>query len=185
MVESNKKSVNIDNLGLMAEFAKERVLFMEGSFDEERCQLLSKQLLYLYSLDNKSDIVIYIDSFGGEVCSFLQIYNIIDSFKCNIHTIVTGKAMSAGAYLLLSGTKGKRFAYEHSQIMLHELAYSERYNKLHEQKIRFDYADKLMKVLYAITKKHTNIKNVEKYLKDDQFISSKEALELGIIDKII
>jgi ATP-dependent Clp protease protease subunit len=180
-----EEKVIMDKIGLTNEFAKDRTIFMEGSFDEEKCQLLTKQLLYLYGQDKKSDIVLYIDSYGGDVCSFLQIYNLIESFKCNVHTIASGKAMSAGAYLLLSGTKGKRFAYKHSQIMLHELAYSERYNKLHEQKSRFEYAAKLMEVLYKITKSRTKIKNVEEYLKDDRFISSEEALSLGIIDEII
>jgi ATP-dependent Clp protease protease subunit len=180
-----EKTKILDKQGLINEFAKDRTVFMEGSFEEETCQLLTKQLLYLYSQNQKKDIIIYIDSYGGDACSFLQIYNLLDSFKCKVKTIVSGKAMSAGAYLLLSGTKGERFAYKNSQIMLHELAYSMRYSKLHDQAKEYEYSVKLMKILYNITKKNTKIKNVENYLKEDQFISTEEALKLGIIDKII
>lgn len=170
---------------IIEEFMKDRVLFMEGKFEEKSCQTLKKKLLQVYKQDQKTDIIIYIDSYGGDVCSYLEIYSIIESFKCNIHTIVTGKAMSAGAYLLLAGTKGYRYAYKYSQIMLHELAYESSYKKLHDQKIELDYSKKIQNILNSITKKSTKIKNVSKFLEHDKFLSVKEAKKLGIIDHII
>ena len=170
---------------LLEKLQNERMVFMEGEFNEENCHMLSKRLIYLYNEDQNSDIILYIDSFGGSVTSFLQIYNLINSFKCSVHTVAMGKAMSGGAFLLLSGSKGKRFAYNHTQIMLHELAFGAHYNKLHDQENRFEYSKSLMKVLYEITSKRTKIKKVEEFLKKDQFMSAKEAMKLGLIDKII
>jgi len=170
---------------LIKEFMIDRVVFMDGEFNETKCQLLTKQLLHLNKKDQEKDIIIYIDSYGGEVYSLLQIYNLIKSFKCKVHTIATGKAMSAGSSLLMVGTKGKRFAYEHTRIMLHELSLGIGYDMLHDVNARVKNSNELMKILCNITKKHTKIKNVETFLKENKYISSKEALKLGIIDKII
>lgn len=163
---------------------EKRIVFMEGDFDEKECTNLCKKLLYLINKDNKSDITIYIDSYGGSVLSFLQIYNIVDNFKGKINTIVMGKAMSAGAMLLMCGT-GTRSAFKYSQIMVHELAYETGYKKLHDHEVSIQQSIKLQKILNNIICKHTKIKSkdLHKY-KEDIYYSADEAKQLGIIDKI-
>jgi len=178
----NNNNTNLDN-----DFFKDRVLFMHGVFDEVPCQKLMKEFLKLIHEDSKKDIILYIDSYGGSVHSFLQLYNIIKSFKGKVHMIVTGKAMSAGSYLLMSGTKGYRFAFPHSSIMLHELAYGVCYRKLHDQKNNYIECQRLQKLLDGIVVKHTKIKakDVRDILKEDTYLTPEEALKLGVIDKII
>lgn len=169
------------------DFLKNRVVFMEKEFNEEHCSLLTKQLLHLYSQDTTKDIIIYIDSFGGSVLSFLQVYNVIKTFKCKVHTIVMGKAMSAGALLLISGTKGYRFAYKHSQIMLHELSSGAPPSKLHDLQTDFKYTIHLQNILNDIIIENTKIskKDVTNLLKDDIYLTAEKAKKLGIIDNII
>ena len=111
----------------------------------------------------------------------------MQSFKGQIHTIVTGKAMSAGALLLLSGTNGRRFAYKYSRIMLHELSTNLHYDKLHQLETQLQDGQDLQNILNDIIVKHTKIskKKIKEMLKVDTYLSPKQALSLGIIDKVI
>ena len=170
---------------LNLKFYKDRVLFMEKEFDEVSCNILRKQMLALIADDPNSEITIYISSYGGSVYDFLQLYDIVSmkSRRWKLRTIAIGKAMSAGAYLLLLGDI--RLSFEHSRIMLHELAYSTSYNKLHEQENYIEESKKLQKILANIVKRKTNIKNVEVYLKENQHMSPTEAVKLKVIDRII
>lgn len=175
------------DINLDSEFMKDRVLFMHGDFNEENCSKFIKEFLSLMRKDKKKDIITYIDSYGGEIHSFIQIYNVISSFKGNVHSIVTGKTMSAGAYLLLSGTKGFRFAYKYSTIMLHEISSYSGYDKLHNHEEDLKESKRLQEILYEIVLKHTKIKkrDIEQLLQKDSYFTAKQALKLGIIDRII
>lgn len=176
-----------DENDVTKDMMKERVLTMFGDFDETNCQTFLLNFLKLIRQDDKKDIIVYIDSYGGYAHSFFQLYDAFQSFKGDVHTIVTGKAMSAGAFLLLSGTKGKRFAYPHATIMVHELAFGMCYNKLHQQESRMVHTRHLQKMMNDIVCKHTklNKKQIEKMLKVDTFLNVKEAKKMGIIDEII
>ncbi len=165
------------------EFLNDRVVFMEEGFNEPNCNVLKRQLLRLYKKDQKKPITMYISSYGGTIDDFLILYGLIKTLKCKIITIAIGKCMSAGAYLLLLGDE--RWAYPETRIMLHELGFGSCFNKLHEQQTHIKESEELQKILTGIVKRKTSIKNVETYLKDDQYMSPQEALKLGVINKIV
>ncbi len=165
------------------DFLKDRVVFMEGNFDDENCNKLKKELLHLFSHDSKKPITIYITSFGGYIHNFLSIYGLLKTAQCKITTIALGQCMSCGAFLLLCGDE--RLAYPHAQIMLHELSAYQPYSKLHELEIDFKYSKTLQKILNDLVKKTTKIKNVAEFMKEDNFLDLNDALKIGVIHKVI
>ena len=98
-----------------------RIIYFNGSFNENAAKNLIQDLFLLQVRDCKKDIVVFIDSYGGSVHSFLGMYDVIKLMKCDVATVVIGKAMSAGQMLLMSGTRGKRFATKNSRILMHEM----------------------------------------------------------------
>ena len=165
------------------EFLKDRVVFVEEEFNEKSCNKTKRQLLYLLNKDQNSPITIYISSFGGGVHDFLMLYGILKTVKCKITTIALGKCMSAGAYLLLCGDE--RLAYPNSRIMLHELAYSGSYAKLHDKTNDYKDSVELQKILTDLVSSKTKIDKANEFLKEDRHVSLEDALELGILTKII
>ena len=163
-------------------FLENRIIFMQGDFDEKSCNKLARELLYLSVKDEKKDVTIYIDSFGGAAYGLLNILNIIDAAPYKVTTIAMGKAMSAGAYLLLYGDT--RLAYRNTRIMLHELMYRTGFAKLHDQTADYKESNELQKIMSKIVAKRTKIKNVDEFLKVDQFMDAATAKKLGVIDSI-
>ena len=160
-------------------FLKERVLFMEEEFDEDSCNYLKKQLLWLMTHDEKKPVTIYISSYGGDVYDFLQIYGLLKRKKFHLTTIAVGKCMSAGAYLLMMGDT--RRAYPGSRIMFHELT-ANSYGKLNEQEIDVKESKQLMKILYNLCEE-INMEDIEEWLQKDQYLSVKEALKINVLNK--
>jgi ATP-dependent Clp protease protease subunit len=163
---------------------EDRVIFFTGDFDEENCDILIKKLLYLQNKDIKT-ITIYLDSYGGYVTDFFKVYDILNTIKCNVNIIATGKASSAGGLLLLSGTK--RYAHKHTAIMLHELSGSSGYSKLSEQKLSIEHNIKLQQQMNEIILNKTKLtkKDLIDYKFKDIYFTAEEALKVGIIDEII
>ena len=160
-------------------FLKDRVIFMEEEFNEKTCNKLKKQLLYLMTHNEKEPVTIYISSYGGGIHEFLMLYGLLEKKRFPLTTIALGKAMSAGSYLLLLGDI--RLAYPHSRIMFHELAYSNKYSKLHDQKYDYDESERLQKILTDLVKKVTKVKKVEEFLKKDSYVEIDEAKKLDIL----
>lgn len=173
----------VDIKAIEKEILEDRVIFLTGEFDEENCDSVMKQLLYLES-KGKKDITLYIDSYGGYVTDFFKVHDIIKSLRSKVHTVVTGKAMSAGSYLLVSGNK--RFAYKHSSIMIHELSSNPGYSKVSAQTMSVDYNKKVQAQLDAIIIDNTKItsKDLETWNFKDVYLTADEALKLGVIDGI-
>ena len=148
--------------------------------------LVSAQLLFLESDNPKKDINFYINSPGGYVTSGLAMYDTMQFVKCDVSTIVIGQACSAGSLLSQAGTKGKRFALPHAKVMIHQPSggYSGQATDIdiHAQEIL-----KTKKRLNEIYVKHTGqpIDVIEKNMERDKFFTSDEALEFGLIDKIV
>ena len=164
---------------------KDRIIFLSGEIDDDVSNSVVAQLLYLDSINN-DDIYLYINSPGGSITSGMAIYDTINYIKSNVSTICIGLAASMGAFILLSGTKGKRIALENSEIMIHQPLGGVN-GKATDIKIAADRIKKLKNKINKIISQRTNksFKNVEIDTERDCFMDSKEAKIYGIIDKII
>jgi len=165
------------------EFLKDRVIFVEKEFNETTCNVTKRQLLYLLTKDAKAPITIYISSYGGGVNEFLMLYGIIQKASCKITTVALGKCMSAGAYLLLCGHE--RYAYPDTRIMLHELAYTGTYAKLHDKENAHKECITLQKILTDLVSNNTKIKKADEFLKEDKYLSVEDAFKLGVLTKMM
>jgi len=166
----------------------DRIIFLGDQVNDVTASLVVAQLLFLESDDPEKDIWFYINSPGGSISSGMAIYDTMNFIKCEINTMCMGLAASMGAFLLSAGTKGKRFALPNSEIMIHQPSiHGGLGGQATDIKI---YADRIMETkrkLAEITAAQCG-KPVEKVLADmerDYFMSANEALEYGLIDKVI
>ena len=171
---------------IFSRLLKERIIFLTGPINDTVASLVSAQLLFLESDNPNKDINFYINSPGGYVTSGLAMYDTMQFVKCDVSTIVIGQACSAGSLLAQAGTKGKRFALPHAKIMIHQPSggYSGQATDIdiHAQEIL-----KTKQRLNEIYVEHTgqDIETIQKNMERDKFFTSEEALEFGLIDKII
>ncbi len=170
---------------IFSRLLKDRIIILSGEIDDNVANTVVAELLYLDS-QNNNDIYLYINSPGGEITSGMAIYDTINYIKSDVSTICIGLAASMGAFLLLSGTKGKRIALENSEIMIHQPLGGAK-GQATEIKIATERILKIKKKLNRIISEKTNqnIKKIEKDTERDYFLDSQEALKYGIIDKII
>ncbi|MBR3049632.1 MAG: ATP-dependent Clp protease proteolytic subunit [Bacilli bacterium] len=170
---------------IFSRLLKERIIFISGEINDNTANSVVAQLLYLDSINN-NDISIYINSPGGSITSGLAIYDTMNFINSDVSTICIGMAASMGAFLLSSGTKGKRYALKNSDIMIHQpLGGVE--GKATDIKIVTDRILDLRNRLNKILSKNTNqtLRRIEIDTEKDNYMNSKEALNYGIIDKII
>jgi ATP-dependent Clp protease, protease subunit len=171
---------------IFSRLLKERIIFLTGPINDTVASLVSAQLLFLESDNPNKDINFYINSPGGYVTSGLAMYDTMQFVKCDVSTIVIGQACSAGSLLAQAGAKGKRFALPHAKIMIHQPSggYSGQATdiEIHAQEIL-----KTKQRLNEIYVEHTgqDIETIQKNMERDKFFTSQEALEFGLIDKII
>ena len=164
---------------------KNRIIFISGEIDDTLSNLVVAQLLYLDSLSHE-DISLYINSPGGSVTSGFAIYDTMNFIKSNVCTIGYGICASMAALLLSSGHKGKRYILPNADVMIHQvLGKSE--GQASDVKIATDRILNLKNRLNRILSKNTNkhIKTIEKDTDRDNYLNAEEALEYGIVDKII
>jgi ATP-dependent Clp protease protease subunit len=170
---------------LYSRMLKDRIIFIKGEFDQHMADAVVAQLLFLESQDPDADIMIYINSPGGSVTAMFAIYDVMQYIKCDIVTIAYGMAASAASMILMAGTKGKRYALPSASIMIHEMAggFS---GKAKDMRNQWENLDKLDKKLNKMISDFTGqkLKKVEKDVKLDYYMSSEEAVEYGIIDKV-
>jgi len=165
---------------------KERVVFIVGPVEDHMANLVVAQLLYLESENPDKDIHLYINSPGGSVTAGLSIYDTMQFINSDISTICVGQAASMGALLLGGGTKGKRFALPHSRVMVHQpsAGFSGQATDIdiHAREVL-----ELKRRLNEIMAKSTGqkVSKIEKDLERDNFMSSKEAVEYGLIDTVL
>ena len=180
--KSNNKEYAYD---IYSRLLKDRIIFLSGEINEQLASIIISELLYLDSL-NHNDIYIYINSIGGEVTSGLAIYDTINYIESDVQTICVGLAASMGAFLLSSGTIGKRYALPNSEIMIHQPLGSSS-GKATDIEIITNHLLKIKTKLNKILAKNTNksIKTIIKDTKDDYYMNAKEALEYKLIDEII
>lgn len=164
---------------------KDRIIIINGEINNNLANSVVAQLLFLDSLNNE-DISVYINSPGGSVTDGMAIYDTINFINSDVSTIGMGMCASMGAFLLSSGTKGKRYALPNCEVMIHQPLGGAQ-GQATEIKIAAEHIlktkDKLNKILSNNTGKELSI--IEKDTDRDNFMSANEALDYGIIDKII
>lgn len=165
---------------------EDRIIFLGDAIDSMVANTVVAQLLFLEKVDPKAPITMYVNSPGGHVTAGLAIYDTMQHIKPEVSTVCVGLAASMGAIILAGGTKGKRFSLPHSEIMIHQpLGGAE--GQAIDIKIAAENIIKTGATLYGILAKHTGkpLAQVEKDCDRDNFMSPEEALEYGLIDKII
>jgi ATP-dependent Clp protease protease subunit len=165
---------------------KERIIFIGEEIEQHTANLIVAQLLHLAYEDSKKDIKLYINSPGGSVYDGLAIYDTIQYISPDVQTIGIGLQASMGAFLLSSGTKGKRFALPNSRIMIHQPS-SGTQGKISDQEITLKEGIFLKHRLNEILAKNTGQKlaKIEKDADRDFWMSGKEAVEYGLVDEVI
>ena len=171
---------------IFSRLLKERIVFLGTVVSDEIANLITAQLLFLEAEDPEKDIYFYINSPGGSVTAGLAIYDTMQYIRPSISTLCLGQAASMAAWLLAAGTRGKRYALPHSRIMLHQPLGGAR-GQASDIDIQAKEILRLRDQLNNILTKHTgqNLKRVERDTDRDLFLTSKQALEYGIIDEVI
>jgi ATP-dependent Clp protease protease subunit len=164
----------------------EQIIFLNGEINDDMAETIIAQLLYLEAKEFEGDIRIYINSPGGVITAGLAIYDTMECIKCNVATICVGQAASMAAILLAAGTKGKRMAFPHARIMIHQpLGGAE--GQASDIQIQAKEMNRAKNVLDDILVYHTGqpIEVIEKDTDRDFFLSAEDAIKYGLIDKII
>jgi len=170
---------------LYSRLLKDRIVFLGSEIDDGIANIIIAQLLFLDSEDPDKDIMLYINSPGGDLISGLAIYDTMQYLHCDVATVCTGQAASMGSFLLATGTKGKRYALPHATVMIHQPLAGFRGQatdvEIHAREIL--RARDTMNELYA---KHTG-QSVDKIAHDterDNFMTAAEAKAYGLIDEV-
>ncbi len=164
---------------------KDRIIILTGEIDDVNSNIVVGQLLYLDSL-NHDDISLYINSPGGSVTAGMAIYDTMNFIKSDVSTICIGLSASMAAFLLSSGQKGKRYCLPNSEVMIHQPLGGAK-GQATEIKIAAERILKLKDKLNKILAKNTgkDLKVIENDTERDYFLSAEEALEYGLIDKVL
>lgn len=173
---------------IFSRLLSDRIIFLGEDVNDTTASLVIAQLLFLEGQDPDKDVCLYINSPGGSVTSGLAIYDTMNYIKCDVQTICVGLAASFGALLLTAGTPGKRLALPNAEIMIHQPAVSGGITgPASDIKIMAEMILKsklrLNKILAQCTGK--TIEEIERDTDRDNFMSAQEALEYGLIDRII
>jgi len=165
---------------------KDRIIMLSGEVNDQVASTIVAQLLFLEAQDPDKDIFFYINSPGGVITSGLSMYDTMNYIKPDIVTICMGQAASMGAFLLSSGTPGKRYALPHARIMIHQPSGGAQGQSTDIQ-IQAQEIQRLKDTLNQIMAENCGkkAKQLEKDTERDNFMSAKEAVEYGLIDKVL
>ena len=166
----------------------DRIIMLSDQVNDDTASVIVAELLYLESQDVEKDISLYINSLGGSVSAGMAIYDTMNYIKCDVSTICIGMAASMGAFLLSAGAKGKRFALPNSEIMIHQPLIGGGLGGQHTDiMIHAKNLERTRDRLEAILAENTG-KSLEQIHADcerDNYMTSQEAMEYGLIDKVI
>ena len=165
---------------------KERIVFLVGPINDNVASLVTAQLLFLESEDQKKEISLYINSPGGLVTAGLGIYDTMQYIKPDVSTLCIGQAASMGSFLLAAGTKGKRFSLPNSRIMVHQPSAGYQ-GQATDIEIHANEVLSLKKRLNEIYSKHTkkSVDEIKTALERDNFMTPDNAKDFGLIDKVV
>lgn len=164
----------------------DRIIFLSEEVNDTTASLVVAQLLFLEGVDQEKDISLYINSPGGSITAGMAIYDTMNYVKCDVSTICVGMAASMGAFLLSAGAKGKRYALPSSEIMIHQPLGGTQGQasdiKIHADRI-IRIRDNLNQILSDVTGQPLDV--IQRDTERDNFMSAKEAMDYGLIDKVI
>lgn len=171
---------------------KDRIIFLSGEIDDMTANLVVAQMIFLEAEDPDKDIFMYINSPGGSVTAGMAIYDTMQYVKCDVSTICIGMAASMGAFLLASGTKGKRFALPNSEILIHQPLISGGQGgglsgQASDIQIHANHLVQIKKKMNRMLSEYTGqpLEVVEKDTDRDNYLTAEEAKAYGLIDEII
>lgn len=165
---------------------KDRIIFLSGEINTEMANAIIAQLLFLNAQDKEKDITMYINSPGGQVTAGLGIYDTMNHISCDVATVCIGMAASMGAFLLASGTKGKRYALPNAEIMIHQPLGGAR-GQATDIQIVAENIIKIKKKLATILAQNTG-QDYDKVIADterDNYLDASEAKEYGLVDSVL
>ncbi len=173
---------------IFSRLLNDRIIMLSDQVNDATASLVVAQLLYLESQDTEKDISLYINSPGGSITAGMAIYDTMQYIKCDVSTICIGMAASMGAFLLAAGAKGKRFALPNSEIMIHQPLISGGLSgQCTDIKIHSDHLVRIRQRMNEMLAENTGkpIEQVQADTERDNYMTAHEALDYGIIDKVI
>ena len=189
VVESSGRSER--SFDIYSRLLRDRIIFLTTEVNDQTASLIVAQLLFLESEDPDKDISLYINSPGGSVTAGMAIYDTMQYIKCDVSTICMGMAASMGAFLLASGTKGKRFALPNAEIMIHQpliggqgggLSGQTTDIKIHAEHMVY-IRDKMNRMLSEYTGQP--LEKIQQDTERDNYLTAQQAKEYGLIDEVI
>ncbi len=171
---------------IFSRLLKDRIIFFGDEVNDQTASIIVAQMLFLESEDPDKDIMLYINSPGGSITAGMAIYDTMNYIKCDVSTICVGMAASMGAFLLSAGAKGKRFALPNSEIMIHQ-PLGGMQGQATDIKIHADRIIRMKEKLNSILSENTGrpLEEIARDTERDNFMSAEQALDYGLIDKII
>ena len=171
---------------IFSRLLNDRIIFLGEEVNDTTASLVVAQLLYLESQDPDKEIQLYINSPGGSVTAGMAIYDTMQYVKCDVSTICIGMAASMGAFLLSSGAKGKRLALPNAEIMIHQPSAGTQ-GQITDMAIHLRRLETIKKRMNSILAANTGkpVEDVTADTERDNFMTAQEALEYGLIDKVI
>jgi len=179
---------NVATMDIFSRLMADRIIFLGTDIDADVANIITSQLLYLNTMDDKTEIKLFINSPGGSIVDGLAIYDMMQYISPNVETYAIGLAASMGAVLLSSGTKGKRFALPHSKIMIHQpmggIAPGTQESDI---KIAYEEIKQYKQTLYEILSKNTGIiySQIVENADRDCWFNAEEAKSYGLIDEVL
>lgn len=180
-----ERTLNVTQMDVFSRLMYDRIIYFSGTVDELSCNTVIAQLLYLSSVDNR-DISMYINSGGGSIIDGLGVIDTMNYLKCDIATTCVGMCASMGAVLLSNGTKEKRYILPHGRVMIHSAA-SHHYGHTADLRIEMQQTERCQSDIYKILAKNMekSVEEVNALCDRDNWFIGAEALELGIVDKVL
>ena len=181
-----ERQLNVAQMDVFSRLMMDRIIFLGTQVDDYTANVIQAQLLYLDSADPGKDISIYLNTPGGSVYAGLGIYDTMQYISSDVSTICTGMAASMGAVLLVAGATGKRFALQHSRVMIHQPMGGAQ-GQASDIEITAREIQKLKKELYPIIADHSGrpYEQIEKDSDRDYWMTAAEAKEYGMIDEVL
>lgn len=181
----DQKGAGERSYDIYSRLLEDRIIFLNGEIDDNVANLVIAQLIYLEGKNPDKDIFIYINSPGGSVSAGFAIYDTMQYIKCDVTTICVGLAASMAAFLLSSGTKGKRFVLPNSEIMIHQPLGGAQ-GQASDIEIQARHIARIKQKLNTILSENTgkSLKVIEKDTDRDNYMTASEAKEYGLVDKI-
>lgn len=165
----------------------DRIIMLCDEVNDTTASLVVAQLLYLEGQDKEKDISLYINSPGGSISAGMAIHDTMKYIKCDVSTICIGMAASMGAFLLASGTKGKRYALPNSEIMIHQPLLGGLQGQATDIKIHADHIIRIKNKLNGMLSEYTGqpLETIQNDTERDNYMTAEEACSYGLVDKVI